>query len=88
MFTCGYFDSATCVFMYMTTSLSQGRTPLMYACLKGQEKIVQILIDHGADPEVLDQVHSLLQLILYACVQVISSNYTREVMAVFIIRRL
>ena len=37
----------------------------MYACVKGQERIVQMLIEHGADPEVLDQVHiySLLQLI-------------------------
>ena len=28
----------------------------MYACVKGQEKIVQMLIECGADPEVLDQV--------------------------------
>ena len=65
----------------------------MYACIKGQDRIVQILIDHGADTEVLDKVHSLLQLLstatdLYACAQVISSNDSREVMAVFIIRRL
>ena len=28
----------------------------MYACIKGQDRIVRILIDHGADPEVLDKV--------------------------------
>ena len=43
----------------------------MYACIRGKEKVVRMLIDHGADPEVLDKVHSLLQLPtdLYACVQ-------------------
>ena len=35
----------------------------MYACVKGQDRIVRMLIDHGADPEVLDKVHCLLQLI-------------------------
>ena len=35
----------------------------MYACVKSQDRIVQMLIEHGADPEVLDKVHSLLQLI-------------------------
>ena len=39
----------------------------MYACIKGQDRIVRILIDHGADPEVLDKVIycncCLLQLI-------------------------
>ena len=28
----------------------------MYACVKGQDRIVRMLIDHGADPEVLDKV--------------------------------
>ena len=65
----------------------------MYACVKGQDRIVRMLIDHGADTEVLDKVHSLLQLLstandLYEHVHVISSNDSREVMAVFIIRRL
>ena len=31
----------------------------MYACVKGQERIVQMLFDHGADPEVLDEVHTM-----------------------------
>ncbi|CAI8019243.1 Receptor-type tyrosine-protein phosphatase alpha [Geodia barretti] len=32
-----------------------GRTPLMLACLKMKEKIVQLLIDHGADVQVKDK---------------------------------
>lgn len=60
--------SARCVFMCTSTSFSQGRTPLMYACVRGQERLVRMLIEHGADPEVLDKVHSLLQLIyMHVC---------------------
>jgi ankyrin repeat protein len=32
-----------------------GRTPLMHACLKGKETVVQLLIDKGADPQVMDK---------------------------------
>ena len=47
----------------------------MYACIRGQERVVRMLIDHGADPEVLDKVyvhivycdHCLLQLIICIC---------------------
>ena len=28
----------------------------MYACLRGQERVVQLLIDKGADPQVMDKV--------------------------------
>jgi ankyrin repeat protein len=31
------------------------RTPLMHACRKGQDTLVQLLIDKGADPQVMDK---------------------------------
>ena len=31
----------------------------MYACLKGNEKIVKLLIERGADPQDVDKVFTL-----------------------------
>ena len=32
----------------------------MHACLKGKETVVQLLIDRGADPQVMDKVPSTI----------------------------
>ena len=37
--------------------LQDAQTPLMYACLKGQDAIVKLMIAHGADPQAMDKVH-------------------------------
>ena len=43
--------------VYNTCVLFQdGRTPLMLACIKGKEKMVNLLIDHGADVQAMDKV--------------------------------
>ena len=31
----------------------------MYACLRGQERLVQLLLDKGADPKEFDKVHGV-----------------------------
>ena len=36
--------------------VQDGRTPLMYACLRGKERIVQLLVRHGADVLAMDRV--------------------------------
>ena len=46
----------------------------MYACVKGQERIVQMLLDHGADPEVLDQVH----ILYYNCMHDVYKLFLQE----------
>ena len=42
-----------------TLCLQEGKTPLMYACLKGNERIVRLLIERGADPQDVDKVYTL-----------------------------
>ena len=36
--------------------MQDGKTSLMYACLKGNDRIVQLLIECGANPEAMDNV--------------------------------
>ena len=46
--------------------MQDGRTPLMYACLRGKEKIVRLLIEHGADVLAMDMVTDLQYMLLRA----------------------
>lgn len=42
-----------------TLCLQEARTPLMYACLRGNEHVVRLLLERGADPQDVDKVYSL-----------------------------
>ena len=54
----------------------------MHACVRGREVIVNLMIDHGADPQAMDKVHIQTDTIccyisspLFGCV---SSSHFRE----------
>lgn len=42
--------------MHAFCDVQNGVTPLMMACSQGQEAAVELLLQNGADPNVLDQV--------------------------------
>ena len=44
----------------LTLCLQKGRTPLIYACLKGNERIVRLLIEKGANPQDVENVRTFL----------------------------
>ena len=46
-------DSAVNSALNSTCGLFAGFTPLYFAVLKGNEKMIQMLLDHGADPAAL-----------------------------------
>ena len=45
--------------------MQDGKTPLMYACLKGNDRIVQLLIEYGANPEAMDSVCNVSSIIIH-----------------------
>ena len=46
----------------------------MHACVRGREVIVNLMIDHGADPQAMDKVHTQYVVIylvhLFGCVPI------------------
>ena len=62
MYVC---SNATWLLLYMCM-MQDGRTPLMHACLRGKEKIVTLLIEHGADVLAIDKVTDLQYMLLCA----------------------